>query len=97
MFRNLSPTMGRFNRPDPYDGSYDQSNPQSLNRYSYVLNNPLGYLDPLGLQVCYNVVSRTTIISGDYGQTDFYYSVVCYGGGGGGRVGVGGGGEEAEV
>ena len=38
--------------PDPYDGSYDITNPQSLNRYSYVLNNPLSSVDPLGLSDC---------------------------------------------
>jgi RHS repeat-associated protein len=48
-FRNLSTSMGRMNRPDPYDGSYDLTNPQSLNRYSYVLNNPLSFTDRLGL------------------------------------------------
>jgi hypothetical protein len=36
-------------RPDPYLGSYDSSNPQSLNRYGYVLNNPLAAADPEGL------------------------------------------------
>jgi hypothetical protein len=35
--------------PDPYGGSYDSGNPQSMNRYAYVLNNPLASLDPLGL------------------------------------------------
>lgn len=49
MFRNLGTTLGRFNRPDPYDGSYDATNPQSLNRYAYVLNNPIIGRDPLGL------------------------------------------------
>ena len=49
MFRNLGLTLGRFNRPDPYDGSYDATNPQSLNRYAYVLNNPLKGRDPFGL------------------------------------------------
>lgn len=34
--------------PDPYYGSYDVNNPQSMNRYSYVLNNPLAYVDPDG-------------------------------------------------
>lgn len=32
------------------DGSYDATNPQSLNRYSYVLNNPLEMVDPSGLR-----------------------------------------------
>lgn len=49
IYRNLGMTLGRFNRPDPYDGSYDATNPQSLNRYSYALNNPLVYIDPNGL------------------------------------------------
>lgn len=38
--------------PDPYSGSIDMSNPQSFNRYSYVLNSPLRYTDPLGLRIC---------------------------------------------
>ncbi len=49
-FRQYGETAGRWMSPDRYDGSYDPSNPQSLNRYSYVLNNPLSYFDPLGLQ-----------------------------------------------
>jgi RHS repeat-associated protein len=52
IFRNLGTTMGRFNRPDPYDGSYDVTNPQSLNRYSYALNSPLLFIDPSGLDLC---------------------------------------------
>ena len=35
--------------PDPYSGSYDSANPQTMNRYSYVLNAPFSYLDPTGL------------------------------------------------
>jgi hypothetical protein len=34
---------------DPYAGSYDLSNPQSLNRYSYALNQPLSTTDQTGL------------------------------------------------
>ncbi|MGH9595849.1 MAG: RHS repeat-associated core domain-containing protein, partial [Edaphobacter sp.] len=49
-FREYSNLAGRWMSPDPYDGSYDSGNPQSFNRYSYVLNNPLGYVDPSGLQ-----------------------------------------------
>jgi RHS repeat-associated protein len=40
---------GRFQSPDPYLGSASVSNPQSLNRYSYVNNNPANLIDPLGL------------------------------------------------
>jgi RHS repeat-associated protein len=50
-FRQLSPSLGRWLRPDPYDGSYNLNNPQSLNRYSYVMNNPLAMVDPSG-QFC---------------------------------------------
>ena len=39
-------------RADPYSGSYDFSNPQSFNKYAYVMNNPLSLVDPLGLQSC---------------------------------------------
>jgi RHS repeat-associated protein len=48
-FRQYSEAQGRWISPDPYDGSYDFSSPQSFNRYSYVLNNPLNFVDPLGL------------------------------------------------
>jgi RHS repeat-associated protein len=51
-FRQYSSTQGRWMTPDPYDGSYDLSDPQSFNRYGYVLNNPLGFVDPIGLSDC---------------------------------------------
>jgi hypothetical protein len=41
-------TEGHWLSPDPLAG--DISNPQSLNRYAYVLNNPTTLTDPLGLQ-----------------------------------------------
>ncbi|MEI2689422.1 MAG: RHS repeat-associated core domain-containing protein [Anaerolineae bacterium] len=44
--RYLDPQLGRFTQPDtivPAPG-----NPQALNRYSYVLNNPVRYTDPTG-------------------------------------------------
>jgi hypothetical protein len=41
-------TIGSWMSPDPDMGSYDPANPQSMNRYSYVLNNPLAYVDPDG-------------------------------------------------
>ena len=48
-FRQLSAIEGRWLRPDPYLGSIDLTNPQSLNRYGYVVNSPMNLLDPLGL------------------------------------------------
>lgn len=43
---------GRWFSPDPYSGSYDPLNPQTMNRYAYVLNNPLMFTDALGLVTC---------------------------------------------
>jgi RHS repeat-associated protein len=48
-FRQYSSTQGRWLSPDPYSGSYDGTNPQSFNRYTYALNNPLSLVDPSGL------------------------------------------------
>ncbi len=49
MFREYSSTAGRWMSPDPYSGSYDSGNPQSLNRYAYTSNAPLSGVDPAGL------------------------------------------------
>ena len=35
MFRRYNRWQSRFDQPDPYDGSYDMTNPQSFNRYAY--------------------------------------------------------------
>jgi RHS repeat-associated protein len=81
-FRNYSPTQGRWLAPDPYDGSYDLTNPQSLNRYAYVLNNPLSFRDPLGLEDDECGDDDSCDDGGGGGS----------GGGGGGSGGAGGGG-----
>lgn len=47
MFRYDSSRLGRFLTPDPLAGGI--TNPQSLNRYTYVVNNPTNLIDPLGL------------------------------------------------
>jgi RHS repeat-associated protein len=49
-FREYEFGLGRWLGPDRLSG--DVSNPQSLNRYAYVLNNPLSLTDPLGLEWC---------------------------------------------
>ena len=48
-YRQYSTNLGRWLSPDPTTASYDFSNPQSFNRYSYVLNDPNGLTDPSGL------------------------------------------------
>ena len=45
--RHYDPETGRFLQQDPILGSL--SRPQTLNRYAYVTNNPLRYVDPTGL------------------------------------------------
>ncbi len=49
--RYFSGAQGRFTTPDPLLSSGRPDNPQSWNRYAYVLNNPLRYTDPIGLYV----------------------------------------------
>ena len=46
--RAYANTHGHWLSPDPLAG--DVTNPQSLNRYAYVLNNPTTVTDPTGLQ-----------------------------------------------
>jgi RHS repeat-associated protein len=42
--------QGRWPSPDPAGlAAVDPSNPQTWNRYAYVMNDPLAYIDPLGL------------------------------------------------
>jgi RHS repeat-associated protein len=44
--RYYNPRLGRFMTADPMGG--DPSDPQTLNRYSYVRNNPINLIDPNG-------------------------------------------------
>ncbi|MBK8546283.1 MAG: hypothetical protein IPL63_02515 [Saprospiraceae bacterium] len=44
--RIYDPVMARFISPDPY--IQDNTNFQNFNRYSYVFNNPVNYVDPSG-------------------------------------------------
>lgn len=62
LFRKLESRAGRWTSPDPYSGSQNVANPQSLNRYSYVGNDPVNLIDPTGLVECFMVVSLTVLI-----------------------------------
>lgn len=45
--------QGRWPSPDPAGmAAVDPTNPQSWNRYAYVGNNPLAYVDPSGMHLC---------------------------------------------
>ena len=46
--RHDNPSLGRFMQTDPKPDSSLVSNPQSLNRYAYVQNNPLKFVDIRG-------------------------------------------------
>jgi hypothetical protein len=60
----LKTTQGRWPSPDPAAlAAVDFSDPQSLNRYAYVSNDPLALVDPLGLY------TACTTIQGPDGPT----------------------------
>jgi len=48
-FRKLETQAGRWTSPDPYKGSMQLGDPQSFNRFAYVLNDPVNTVDPSGL------------------------------------------------
>jgi RHS repeat-associated protein len=88
-FRNYASAQGRWLAPDSYMGSYDLTNPQSMNRYAYALNNPTSFLDPSGLDYGYDCGDNCVGVvgTGDSGGGD----VECwwcteYGGGSGGET-----------
>lgn len=56
--RLYSSDIGRFVSPDPIIS--DPSDPQNLNRYSYVLNNPLNLIDPSGNTATITVTNTAT-------------------------------------
>lgn len=57
LFRKYDPSAGRWLSPDPLGwGAANADDPQSLNRYAYVENNPMRAVDPTGLD-CITVSS----------------------------------------
>jgi len=69
--------FGRFSSPDPIAST--PSDPQSLNRYSYVRNSPTNFADPLGLFLVFlpppppgPIVVFDPTINGDVGRKGDY-------------------------
>lgn len=65
--RHYGEATGRFMSPDPLGGHLED--PQTLNKYSYVRNNPLTLTDPTGLDFylkCDNHGEHSTTCSGGY-------------------------------
>jgi len=63
--RYYDPALGRFLSRDPFAGLAQV--PQSLNRYPYVLNNPVLYRDPYGYWGLGDVVDRARDVAGAVG------------------------------
>ena len=72
MMRRYQSSLSVFSQPDPYDGSYNLSDPQSFNRYAYVQNNPVNLVDPSGL-MC--MLMGTYTEGGEMAST--YYLWAC--------------------
>ncbi len=49
--RYFNAGFGRFSSPDPLQASARSGQPQTWNRYTYALNNPLRFVDPDGMDV----------------------------------------------
>ena len=73
LFRKYDPSAGRWLSPDPAGwGAVDATDPQSLDRYAYVENQPMSLVDPNGLYWC---VSGNVSTGGDL-QVD--PGMLCY-------------------
>jgi RHS repeat-associated protein len=77
--REYDPVQGRWISPDPSGlNAADPSNPQSWNRYAYVLNNPLANYDPDGLDCVFVGDSGQDVESIDHQSS----ASECWGNGG---------------
>ena len=66
--RYYNPELTRFTQPDTI--TQDVYNPQNLNKYAYVLNNPLKYTDPTGHVVVLGLLA-VLVIYGVYYEVDY--------------------------
>jgi RHS repeat-associated protein len=74
LYREYHPIQGRWISPDRAGMAVaDPTNPQSWDRYTYLLNNPLQYIDPLGLNYC----SPGSAITDDQGNFIGYDESRC--------------------
>ncbi len=80
MLRRYQSYWNRFSQPDPYDGSYNLTDPQSFNRYSYTQNDPVNFVDPSGLDddgLIWNWLSWSWTIANyehNYNPSEFGYA-----------------------
>jgi RHS repeat-associated protein len=74
-FRKHENKAGRWTSPDPYNGSMSTGDPQSFNRYSYVENEPVNFVDPSGLVASVGILCIPILRSDNEG--DFWYELYC--------------------
>ena len=75
LMREYRTGQGRWTSPDPAGmAAVDPTTPQTWNRYAYVGNNPLSFLDPLGLQQRKDCRSGCDNVPGS--QTDPTFSLL---------------------
>jgi RHS repeat-associated protein len=71
LFRKYDPAAGRWISPDPLGwGAVNAADPQSLNRYAYVENQPMNAIDPMGLAICVSAGDGQIINTGDNNGCD---------------------------
>ncbi|MEC0147840.1 DUF6531 domain-containing protein [Paenibacillus alginolyticus] len=76
--RYYKPELGRFVSEDTYKG--DMWNPQTLNLYTYVANNPLRYIDPSGHDFSLRELESDAVQIGRLGyNSDRAQTVALYG------------------
>ena len=78
--RYLGSNMGRWMSPDPSGIGYaDAENPQSLNLYAYVNNNPLSFVDPNGMLACGAGGAEPTATRGGVAGAvgSFFHAIGC--------------------
>jgi RHS repeat-associated protein len=56
--RYMASSLGRFVSPDPMNAAANENTPQSLAMYSYVVDNPLRFTDPTGMNPCSDKQNR---------------------------------------